>query len=264
MSGDDVADRYAGAGRGWAGGAAHVYGPIARDLVGLLAARAGRLEGTRVLDAGAGTGLVSDALAVHGARPLALDVSPDMLAQAPAHPRVVGSVTAVPLRDGVVDAVVAAFVLNHVTDPVRGLRELARVTRGGGTVVAAVYDNANASAVRDRIDVVTAAHGFSAPGWYRRLKTEAAPLLGSVERMTDAATAAGLADVVVDAVAADVGVERASQLVDYRLGQAHVAAWLGGLDPARRAAVREEAVAAVAPVMEPYRPGVVRLVATVR
>ena len=49
--------------------------------------------------------------------------------------------------------------------------------------------------------------------------------------------------------------------MDYRLGQAHCRAWLDGLSATARARVRADAVRAVAPVMEPYRPRVVRLVA---
>ena len=75
------------------------------------------------------------------------------------------------------------------------------------------------------------------------------------------AGAAGLAVTDVREYAAEVGLDRADDLVDYRLGQAHCASWLATLDPAHRADVRAEAIAAVEPIMEPYRPGVVRLVA---
>jgi cell division inhibitor SulA len=88
-----------------------------------------------------------------------------------------------------------------------------------------------------------------------------APRLGDVPAMAAAARAAGLETLAVTEHAADVGVERAEDLVAYRLGQAHVAAWLAGLGDDERAALHRAAVAAVAPVMEPYRPPVVTLVA---
>jgi ArsR family transcriptional regulator len=47
----------------------------------------------------------------------------------------VGSMEALPIADGEVDAACAHMVLHHVTDVRDGLAELARVTRPGGRVV---------------------------------------------------------------------------------------------------------------------------------
>ena len=52
---------------------------------------------------------------------------------------VVGDACALPLRNRAVDAVVAAFSLNHLDDPVAGLREAARVTLPGGALLASAY-----------------------------------------------------------------------------------------------------------------------------
>lgn len=255
-------DHYAGVAPGWDAHAGRVYGPIAAQLV---AAAPHPLAGRCVLDAGAGTGLASIELATAGARVIALDLSPDMLRwrRSTRPPAVVGRIGTLPLRAGAVDDVVAAFVLNHLDEPVAALRDLARVTRAGGAVLATVFANSSQSTSRDRIDEVAVAHGFRWPDWYRRLKGVAAPQLGTVDSMAESTRAAGL--VVVDAVeyAADVGLDVADDLVDYRLGQAHCRAWLDSLPDEGRAAVRAAAIAAVTPVMEPYRPHVVRLVATV-
>ena len=62
----------------------------------------------------------------------------------------------------------------------------------------------------------------------------------------------------------DVGVHRAEDLVDYRFGQAHYAGWLGSLTAARRTAIRQRAIEAIEPIMEPFLPTVVLLVARVR
>ncbi|GAA4924804.1 class I SAM-dependent methyltransferase [Actinomycetospora succinea] len=256
-------DRYAHTARGWATGAARVYGPLAAQLV---AAAPHPLTGRRVLDAGAGTGLASAALRDAGARPVAIDRSPAMLAwdAAARSPSAAGALEALPLRDRGVDDAVAAFVLNHVDDPTAALAELARVTRPGGALLATAPGATSAHrTVRDRIDAVAADAGFTPPDWYAHLTTVQAPLLGDVAAMRAAARDAGLADVVVTEHVADVGVERAEDLVDYRLGQAHVAAWLAGLAEPERAALRRAAIAAVAPVMEPYRPPVITLVACV-
>ena len=111
---------------------------------------AGRL----VLDAGAGTGAATGPLHVRGARVVALDASFDMLAWRSAHrpPAVVADVRELPLATASVDDCVAAFVLNHLPDPGRGFAELARVTRPGGAVLAAVLSAAQRSPLRDRVE----------------------------------------------------------------------------------------------------------------
>lgn len=253
-------DRYRGAAEGWAAHASAVYGPLAADLV---AAAPQSLTDRTVLDAGAGTGLVSVELARAGARPVALDLSLDMLRwrRAERPPALVGELTRVPLRTGAVDAAVAAFVLNHLPDPAAGLRELRRVTRAGGAVLAMVYANSFASPQRDRVDEIAMAHGYRYPDWYRTLRQEWAPRTGTTEAMAAVADTAGLHVLEAVEYRAEVGLDRPEDLVDYRLGQAHCREWLAGLSSAERAAVRADAIAAVAPIMEPYRPGVVRLVA---
>jgi hypothetical protein len=81
--------------------------------------------------------------------------------------------------------------------------------------------------------------------------------------MGEAAAEAGLGEVAVAERPVDVGVDRAVQLVAYRLGQAPFAVWLDEIGPDRREGVRRAAVAAVGPDMQPYRPVVVFLVARV-
>lgn len=255
-------DPYAGAAASWATGAALVYRPIAEELVG----RAPHALGDRtVLDVGAGTGVACDALEACGASPVAADLSLDMLFwNARRRPPAVACDTlALPLTDAAVDDVVAAFVLNHVEEPVRALTELRRVTRRGGAILATVYANSSRSEARERIDDVARAHGWVAPGWYTHLKAAVTPLLGTSKSMREAAAAAGLTDVMTEEDAVDVGVTEAGQLVDYRLGQAHVSTWYARLGEEERRRVREAAIAAAEPVMEPYRPTVVFLVASV-
>ncbi len=251
-------DHYAGAGPRWASGATLVYGPLARVLV---AASPHPLAGRVVLDAGAGTGVVSSALDAVGARVVAVDFSHGMLAweQALRPPCAVGDLRALPLAADAVDDCVAAFVLNHLTHPAVGMRELVRVTRPGGAILVTVFANESRSAARDRVDEVVAGEGWIAPPWYVELKTAAAPVLGSATNMAAAATIAGLADVAVREDDVDVGVTDAEALVAYRFGQAQFAAWLDEIGPDRAGEVARRAVAAVGPAMAPYRPTVVLL-----
>lgn len=190
-------DHYAGAGRGWAQGASRVYQPIASQLVDM---SPHPLSGRTVLDAGAGTGVASTALAVRGAHPIATDLSLDMLAWNAAlrPPCVAADLRALPLAGDSVDDSVAAFVLNHLTDPGAGLAELIRVTRAGGAVLATVYSNASRSGVRDLVDEVAKGAGWQIPDWYLETKANVVPLLGSAGAMAAAAHTSGQVDVVVE------------------------------------------------------------------
>jgi SAM-dependent methyltransferase len=255
-------DRYAGAARRWALGASLVYGPIAAEMIAM---SPHPLAGRRVLDAGAGTGAATAALTAAGARPIAMDLSVDMLAwdAASRPPCAVADITALPLAGDSVDDVVAAFVLNHLVDPGLGLGEMVRVTRAGGAVLAAVFSTASRSASRDQIDEVAAEAGWKAPDWYVDLKETAVPLLGTAAAMTSVARITGLVDPLVVERPVDVGITRAEQLVDYRFGQAHFAAWLDEIGPEKAEDIRARAIHAVRPIMQPYQPIVVFLAAEV-
>jgi ubiquinone/menaquinone biosynthesis C-methylase UbiE len=253
-------DHYRGAGAGWARGATLVYRPIAGRMVD---SSPHPLAGRRVLDAGTGTGVAADALLARGAQVVATDLSLDMLAwnHRGRPPCAVADVRALPLAGGCVDDSVAAFVLNHLVDPQAGFAELVRVTRPGGAILATVYSNASRSAVRDRLDEVAKAAGWQVPDWYLEVKATAVPLLGSAASMEAAAAAAGLEGIRVGERPVDVGVTEPEQLVDYRFGQAHFAAWIEEMGPERAGRLRREAAEAIRPVMEPYRPIVVFLAA---
>jgi ubiquinone/menaquinone biosynthesis C-methylase UbiE len=154
-----------------------VYGPIARQLV---ANSPHQLTERVVLDAGAGTGVANAALREAGARPVAADTSHDMLAWQ-AHerpPAVAADVLALPCAAGSVDDAVAAFVLNHLVEPARGIAEIMRVTRPNGALLACVYANASRSEVRDALDQAAQREGWQIPEWYLEIKSQATPVLG--------------------------------------------------------------------------------------
>lgn len=96
------------------------------------------LRGRRLLDAGCGTGLFSQAAVERGADVTSLDVGPELLEQVARKcesRRVVGDVAAMPFGDGEFDIVVNTEVIEHTPDPERAVRELVRVLAPGGTLV---------------------------------------------------------------------------------------------------------------------------------
>ena len=220
------ADHYAASERRWALGAELVYRPIAAALV---ATSPHPLSGRTVLDAGAGTGAASAALRRCAAQVLAMDLSPAMLAwQAAARPPCAAAdIRALPLAAGAVDDTVAAFVLNHLRDPRTGLAELARVTRPGGAILAAVFASNSRSEARDRIDATAAAAGWQAPAWYREMKTAAVPILGTAAcDGQPLRTRPAWHTCTPTERQVDVGVTEPERLVRYRFGHPAFAAWL--------------------------------------
>ncbi|MBN1091159.1 methyltransferase domain-containing protein [Blastococcus sp. TML/M2B] len=155
--------------------------------------------GLDLLDVGCGPGTITVDLAARVApgRVLGLDVSPDPLDEARAAAGragvevtfEVGDVYALDLPDDSFDVVHAHQVLQHLTDPVAALRELARVCRPGGVL-----------AVRD-VDYATFTWFPANPGLERWLQlyygvaraNRAEPDAG--RRLLSWAHAAGLRDV---------------------------------------------------------------------
>jgi ubiquinone/menaquinone biosynthesis C-methylase UbiE len=252
------ADHYARSGERWALGAELVYGPIAAELV---ASSPHPLTGRVVLDAGAGTGAASTELHRRQARILAVDLSAGMLAWRAASrpPCAVADIRALPLGTASVDDAVAAFVLNHLTEPAGGLAELGRVTRPGGALLAAVFGNDSHSDARDRIDAAALAAGWQVPDWYRQMKAAAAPILGTAAAMAAAARAAGFAAVHAEQRQLDIGVTQPGQLVRYRLSNPIFADWLDVIGPQSAQAFVSRTEEAVGRVMAPFRPAVIFL-----
>mgnify|MGYP000064715990 CR=1 FL=1 len=113
------------------------------DFAGIAAGRRGR-----ALDVGCGPGALTGEL-VRRLGPdavAAVDPSAPFVAAArERHPGVdvrQAAAEELPFPDGAFDATLAQLVVHFLTDPVSGLRELARVTRPGGVVAACVWDHA--------------------------------------------------------------------------------------------------------------------------
>ena len=120
-----------------------IFGKVVRDGVKHATARANSFSG-RVLDVGVGTGLslphYGPQLSVTG-----IDLSSDMLERARARVEKAGNknieallemdASELQFPDHHFDLTVATYVLTVVPDPAKVMRELARVTKVGGTVL---------------------------------------------------------------------------------------------------------------------------------
>lgn len=115
-------------------------------LAPVFAAFAGVGKGERVLDVGCGPGALTSELVTRlGAEfVVAVDPSTSFVAEARRrHPSVEVHEAAaedLPFPDGEFDRCLGQLVVHFMSDPIAGVREMARVTRAGGTVGACVWD----------------------------------------------------------------------------------------------------------------------------
>ncbi len=121
--------------------------PLATQFVELAELRAGQ----RALDVGCGPGALTAPLVdlLGSAAVAAIDPSAPFVAAVKARlPDVdvrTGKAEDLPFPDDGFDAALAQLVVHFMTDPVAGLREMARVTRPGGVVAGCVWDHAGQS-----------------------------------------------------------------------------------------------------------------------
>jgi SAM-dependent methyltransferase len=147
-------------------------------------------RGAQVLDVGAGSGALAPSIRAAAAdvTVVGLDASAGMLRECQpitGIPAICGDALALPICNATVDAVVLAFVLFHLADPIQAIAEAARVLTGGGRVGTATWaqdDPTKADAVWDetlteagapplparRVDV-----GLDSPDAIHRLLTDA-------------------------------------------------------------------------------------------
>lgn len=108
----------------------------------------------RVLEVGCGWGELAEWIAREtGADVVAVDLSPRMveLARERGVDARLADVEELPFADETFDVVVAAWMLYHVPDLERGLAEIARVLRPGGTLVAATNSRLHLQELRDLV-----------------------------------------------------------------------------------------------------------------
>ncbi len=134
FTGADAYDRFMG----------RYSGPLAPAFADFAAVT----TGIRALDVGCGPGALTTELAQRlGPKSVsAVDPSESFVAAArERHPGVTvqrAGAEELPFEDDVFDASLAQLVVHFMSDPVAGLREMARVTRDGGVVAACVWDHA--------------------------------------------------------------------------------------------------------------------------
>ena len=123
-------------------------GRYSEPLAARLVAVTGAGGGARALDVGCGTGALTAELVrrLGAAAVSAVDPSESFVAATrsrfPAVDVRRAGAELLPYADGVFDFALAQLVVHFMTDPVTGLREMARVTRPGGVVAACVWDHA--------------------------------------------------------------------------------------------------------------------------
>lgn len=124
---------------------ASIFNPPTREVL----ARLPRIANTRCLDLGCGQGNTTRFLAemLQPAECIGLEYDAALVqhaAEQPGNPPCVqfeqGDATQLPYADGSFDIVFCRFLLIHMTDPVRVIREMLRVAKPGGFVIAVEPD----------------------------------------------------------------------------------------------------------------------------
>jgi SAM-dependent methyltransferase len=125
-----------------------LVGRYSSELAAALIAFAGVEPGMRALDVGCGPGALTAALVERlGAAGVSAAEPSEPFAEAcafrlPGVEVVVAGAESLPFADGAFDATLAQLAVNFMSDAEKGVREMARVTRGGGIVASCVWDYA--------------------------------------------------------------------------------------------------------------------------
>ncbi|MDQ2847176.1 MAG: class I SAM-dependent methyltransferase [Actinomycetota bacterium] len=220
-----------------AAGYDRLIGRYLPTLAPALADKAAVGPGMRVLDVGCGPGGLTRELVSHvgAASVAAIDPSaPFVAACRLRNPGVdvrEGFAENLPFDDDSFDVALSSLVVGFMTDPVAGIREMARVTRPGGVVTACVWDRQRMTALRMfgqtmvRLDPAV---------------TEDIKRTGDKQgELTELFTAAGLADVDEDSlVATGSYADFEDWWEPFTLGIGPHGAYCQSLDDERREALR--------------------------
>lgn len=211
----------------------------AEPLLDLSGVRAG----TRVLDVATGLGGVAALAVGRGATAVGIDLAEGMLNAARArHPGIdflTGDAEQLPFGDASFDAVVGAFVLNHLPHPEACAAEAARVVAPGGGVAFAVWDHRERALLTSLLGRALAAAGVD--------RAEAVPdspedsRFADDDQMRDLLDGTGLADFRSVTLEISVHAETVDELWrGLRGGTVRTASTLEAQDEPTRARVREQ------------------------
>jgi SAM-dependent methyltransferase len=213
---------------------------LAQGLVGF----AEIVPGHRVLDVGAGTGMLTAELAAtvgSSGSVTAIEPSPPFAAacraRVPAADVREGRAEQLPFEDASFDASLSQLVVNFMSDPVAGVREMQRVTVSGGVVASSVWDYAGEMVLLRKF-------------WDAAVAVDPAAAHldeGVIMRHCDPASlralweGTGLRRVSVDELVTTVDYESFDQLWQpFVRGVAPSGAYAASLDHQRRTALRQE------------------------
>jgi len=214
-------------------------GRYSTQLSAQLADLAGVHGGQRVLDVGCGPGALTAELVerVGASAVSAVDPSEPFVAAArERHPDVEvrhASAEELPFPDATFDAALAQLVVQFMSDPGAGVVEMRRVTHPGGVVAACVWDHGGGGGPLSPFWQAARELDGGRPGESHGVGANAGDL---------AALFASAGLTAVEETALSVAVEHPTfeeWWEPYELGVGPAGSYVGGLDPERRAALRE-------------------------
>lgn len=209
--------------------------------------RHGAAEGTRLLDVAAGSGALAIPAARLGAEVVATDLSPAMIQRLAARAEGEGlavdarvmDALSLDLADDAFDMTVSQHGVSLLPDMARGLREMARVTRPGGTVLVVAFGPLSEA---EFLTFFVGALRQAVAG-FTGLPTDPPPppfQVADPARLAERMTGAGLGEVTVEPEAWDLRVRSATHLWDIVTSSNPIGAQLvADLDQAQAAAARE-------------------------
>jgi SAM-dependent methyltransferase len=235
---NEVSLAYDAAAEAWSTGSVRVYDA----LVSAIADQAPDVAGHRVLDIGAGTGVLGMHLLQHGAdHVVAIDLAAQMLRKAGSGvSSVVGDATALPFSDDAFDLAATAFCFSHLDRPEHALRETRRVA---GALLSGSFAGDSDHPAKAAVDEVVRRHGYDTPAWYVAMKGDHP--MDHPESLADLARSAGFGTVDVGTLQIDTGLATGTDLADWRLGMAQYAPFLATLEAPSLDALRREVESAV-------------------